>query len=61
MRGRICCSVLQLEMCYWMLTREIEEMVKHEEVMKYKDATTWTTTLFQVEAKALHYMQALGI
>lgn len=55
------CSTLQFKTWYDLLVEELQEVVKHGKLQKSKDTATQAMTVFQVEKKSFHYVQAPGM
>lgn len=52
--GSTFCSALLFKTRYMQFVREVEEVVRHEEVLDSKEPATWKTNIIEVEAKTLH-------
>lgn len=46
---------------YDLFVRDVEKEVKHKQVLESKEHATQTMNVFEVEAKAFHFVKALGI
>lgn len=55
--GGLFCSVLQFNSSHELLDREVEQVVKHEQVQDSEQLASHTTTLFEDEAKVFHFFR----
>lgn len=55
------CSTLQFNKCYKLLVKEEEEVVTYEEFLEVWRAWYSDDAVFEGEAKAFHYVWALGV
>lgn len=52
------CSALQLRTWYGLFVGDLEAVLREEDVEEGKEDQSRQTTIFKVEAKALHYVEA---